>query len=127
MKWTIENGIIRFSESVSGSFEVVVRDDMNPNVVPDYEDLLFGGNTELIRLYTPMVRAHVRMKLAERAWKSASGAAKQEAREVLVLSAQQFDEARSKASSMRSNRESGIIRLEPIRGRGNRLRRTDWR
>lgn len=121
MKWTIENGVIRFSEPISGTIEVVVRDDIDPSNAPDYQDSLFNGDNELIRLYTPMVRAFVRMKLAERVWKDAKGQAKNEAKETLALSSGQYEMAKSQASSMRSNRESGVIRMQPIikRGRGD--------
>jgi len=122
--WTIENGIIRFTEPVTGTFEVVTREDIDPNMAPAYSDSLFNGNKELIRLYTPMVRAYVRMKLAERLWKEAPEHKQVKAEKVLALATAQYEMAKSRASSMRTAREAGLPRFQPIIGR-SRVQR-DW-
>lgn len=121
--WTIENGIIRFANPQTAELEVVARLDYDATLVPNFEDPLFGGDLELVRLFSKVVQAFVTMSMCERLKNQATTPQQIQFYDMkLVGLTKKYQMELAEARSAQQRREVGVFRLGPIMGRGRRIR-----
>lgn len=131
--WAVENGLIRFGDYITGDLEVVARADMDPTITPDKNDTLFGGNLELIRVFTKVVIDFTTMKMCELEWSSITPKTDLDERvknswfQKLQYWTGKYDASMKAAKTVYDSKEMQVTRLKPIVRIGNRRNRDGYR
>jgi hypothetical protein len=126
--WCVENGFIRFSNTQTGTLEIVYRADMDPMDMPGEDDFIFNGDMDMARMFSSALIDSVTAKMCELEYSSITPSTAAE--EMLKRSweaKRKYWQEKSEISIRNAvllfqQREQQVVRLPSILGRVRRKR-----